>query len=184
MTRVLIVDDQYDVCNTLQGTLEDSKFEVETASNPEKALNTFILSQFDFAIVDVRLFGGSEDDISGLTLAMAFKQIRPEVGIIILTEYKPTDLTNRALRFFGALSFIEKNADIDREIIKVLQDAQRNSKNNLRVDQKDPDTFFQISIHNNAPIGVRSRGKYVYSGISEKELDILIRNIQEGQIHF
>jgi CheY-like chemotaxis protein len=165
--KVLVVDDQDDVRDTLIGTLKDSNYAVEAASTPEKALDSFILSGFDFAIVDVRLFGGNDDDISGLTLAMSFKQLRPDVGIIILTAYEPTDLTKRALRYFGILKFIEKTPDLDREVLGVLHNAQEKLQKRLRTDQKDPDTYLMVSIHDHASISVHSRGRHVYSGYGE-----------------
>jgi hypothetical protein len=123
---------------------------------------------------------------------MAFKQLRPEVGIVILTAYEPTDVTKRALRYFGTLSFIEKTSDMDKEIVTVLEDANNNSIKHLRVDRKEPDTFFLVSLHDHAPINVRSRGKYVYSGISEEAFTLnhkhsrransLLRNLDEWRI--
>ncbi len=172
MDKVLVIDDHDDIRNTLSAALRDEDYHVETASNPEEALKMFIRSWFDFAIVDVRLLGGNDEDISGLTLAMALKQLRPETGIVILTRYEPSDITNRAVRYFGALKFISKTSDVDQETIRVLRDARNKTDKHSRIDQKDPETFFSISIHDKTPINVRSKGHYVYSGISETEFHI------------
>jgi CheY-like chemotaxis protein len=163
MYKVLVVDDIEDARNTIKADLDNAGYSVMTADNPENALDIFIRSQFDFAVVDVRLCGGSDDDISGLTLSMAFKQLRPEVGIILLTRYVPSDLTKRAMRYFGILGFINKVKNFNDAILKVLEDAQRQIEDKSRTDQKDPDTYLLISIQDRKPIYIHSRGLYIFS---------------------
>ena len=65
MHRILVVDDTEDVLLTMRGVLEDADFDVVTATNPVQALEYFIQSEFEFTLIDVRLFGGGDEDNSG-----------------------------------------------------------------------------------------------------------------------
>lgn len=60
--KILIVDDEPDVCYTLQETLEYEGFEVTTVQNGTDALKLLTDQAFDAAIIDLRL----EGPLSGL----------------------------------------------------------------------------------------------------------------------
>lgn len=80
MIKVLVVDDEVSVCKSLVGFLEDSDFEVASASSGEEALNLAMKEYFDVAIVDLRLPG-----ISGDALIMKAHQLVPGLRFIIHT---------------------------------------------------------------------------------------------------
>jgi DNA-binding NtrC family response regulator len=80
MIKVLVVDDEVSVCQSLVGFLEDSDFDVTSASSGEEALEIAIKNVFDVAIVDLRLPG-----ISGEALILkAYVQV-PDLRFIIHT---------------------------------------------------------------------------------------------------
>ena len=91
------------------------------AVNEAQALAYIDQSSFDFALVDVRLHGGAEDDESGLSLALALRALKPEYSRYP-ADALYTFQTNRA---GGAIlrrsRFHRQDADWDEQITKVLQ---------------------------------------------------------------
>ena len=80
MIKVLVVDDEVSVCQSLVGFLEDSDFDVNSASSGEEALELAKKEYFDVAIVDLRLPG-----ISGDALILKAHQLVPDLRFIIHT---------------------------------------------------------------------------------------------------
>ena len=67
MKRILVVDDEQDLCEILKFNLETEGYEVETANSAEEALEMDIAS-FDLLLLDVMMGG-----MSGFQLAKHLK---------------------------------------------------------------------------------------------------------------
>ena len=70
MTRVLVVDNSPDWCRKLEVMLQQLGYGVETAANESEAMSFLAHTQFELALIDVRLRGETREDDSGLSLAM------------------------------------------------------------------------------------------------------------------
>ena len=81
MKRILVVDDEQDLCEILKFNLETEGYEVETANSAEEALEMDIAS-FDLLLLDVMMGG-----MSGFQLAKHLKDnpMTANVPIIFLT---------------------------------------------------------------------------------------------------
>ena len=81
MKRILVVDDEQDLCEILKFNLETEGYEVETANSAEEALEMDIAS-FDLLLLDVMMGG-----MSGFQLAKQLKgnPMTANVPIIFLT---------------------------------------------------------------------------------------------------
>ena len=81
MKRILVVDDEQDLCEILKFNLETEGYEVETANSAEEALEMNIAS-FDLLLLDVMMGG-----MSGFQLAKQLKgnPMTANVPIIFLT---------------------------------------------------------------------------------------------------
>lgn len=79
--RILVVDDEQDLCEILKFNLETEGYEVETANSAEEALEMDIAS-FDLLLLDVMMGG-----MSGFQLAKQLKgnPMTANVPIIFLT---------------------------------------------------------------------------------------------------
>ena len=165
MSRVLIVDDEPEVRDILKWAVTKAGYQVETVAGQAEAFDKFIRQSFDFALIDVRLFGGGEDDNSGIALALALQKFQPATGIILLTKYVRTRQIVRAVRYHGILDFIEKTPDIDTQVISVLREAETELKNINAKRKLSPDyeSFLSITLSKHSPIIVRCKGSYVFS---------------------
>ena len=66
--RILVVDDEFDICEILKYNLETEGFEVDTAYSAEEALKKDI-SKFDLILLDVMM-----GNLSGYDLLAILKQ--------------------------------------------------------------------------------------------------------------
>ncbi|MBN1873937.1 MAG: CHAT domain-containing protein [Anaerolineae bacterium] len=171
MSKILIVDDQPDVRDTLSGLLEDEGYTVCTASNEGEALGYVTQESFDFALIDVRLHGEAEDDESGLSLAMAFRLLNPQIRVIMLTQYVKTAQIVRAIRYQGVVDFIEKTPDVGQQILTTIREASKESQS-LCFQASGDRTHLSLLLANACPLILRSRGHYVHSSHTSKILNV------------
>ena len=116
MKRILVVDDEQDLCEILKFNLETEGYEVETANSAEEALEMDIAS-FDLLLLDVMMGG-----MSGFQLAKQLKDnpMTANVPIIFLTA---RDTENDTVTGFniGADDYISKPFSIrDAEESKII----------------------------------------------------------------
>ncbi len=92
-TRVLVVDDEPSIRNSLVEFLEDCQFHVTAADSAESALDLIARSSFQVALVDIRL-----PKMDGDSLILKAHELNPRLAFIIHTgsvEYKlPEELRN------------------------------------------------------------------------------------------
>jgi DNA-binding NtrC family response regulator len=122
--RILVIDDEPDFRNTLSGVLRDAEYTVRSAANEGEAWEAVTQESFDFALIDMRLHGDSEEDESGLSLAMALHLLNPKVCVILLSGYY-TRIRQivRAVRYYGVVDFIEKGPGFDALVLQALEEA-------------------------------------------------------------
>lgn len=122
MSRILVVDDEQDICEILQFNLETEGYEVETANSAEEAL-TLNLRQYDLLLLDVMM-----GEISGFKMARMLKA-NPEtanIPIIFVTALGDEDDTVKGLNI-GADDYISKPLSI-KEVKARVKAVLRRSK--------------------------------------------------------
>jgi DNA-binding NtrC family response regulator len=129
--RILVVDDVVDWQKTLSGLLTDEGHDVVAVGDRKSALEAVQASEFDLAVIDVRLDESDEDNIAGLGLAQEVKGVRAELPVIIITGYpsqgtislarKPDDRGQKL-----AVDFVLK-ADVD-ELVDIVNRRLGSSK--------------------------------------------------------
>lgn len=88
--RILVVDDEESVCDSIKRVLAPDQHEVKAVTNGQDALTAFQAGQFDLVIIDYELPG-----MKGDKLAAAIKTLAPQKPIIMMTAY------GEALRLSG-----------------------------------------------------------------------------------
>ncbi|APR85682.1 Dna binding response regulator PrrA (RegA) [Minicystis rosea] len=104
---VLVVDDDEVYRTRLARAFAGRGFRVMEAADIEQALAQARITPADYAVIDLRLPGGS-----GLLVLDALKKIRPETNVVVLTGYGSIATAVDAVHR-GATNFVPKPADVD-----------------------------------------------------------------------
>lgn len=93
-TRILFVDDEAGIRETLRPILEQHGFEVTTASTVPEALELLNHAIYDVLLSDLNI--GQPGD--GFTVVSAMRRVQPEAATFILTGYPDFDTALQAIR--------------------------------------------------------------------------------------
>lgn len=115
--RILVVDDEESFRHMLSVILKKEKYEVETASNGEEALQKVISTPFDQILCDIRM-----PQMDGLEFLKEVQKAGVESTIIMMSAYGTIDTAIEAMKL-GAYDYISKPFKTD-EIILTLRKAE------------------------------------------------------------
>lgn len=110
--KILIVDDEKVLCNSLKLGLEDEGYKVEVAFSGEEALRVLIEFEPHLALVDLRL-----PKMDGIEVLKKMKEWEEDILVIMITAYGDTQTTVNAIKV-GAYNYINKPFNLDE--LKVL----------------------------------------------------------------
>jgi two-component system cell cycle sensor histidine kinase/response regulator CckA len=114
--RILIVDDEPHMCESLQVLLAGRGFEVQTAGSGRHGLRALTRSSFDLVLLDLML-----PDMSGLAVLEHIRKEYPGVLVIIFSGYASIDSAVAALKI-GAFDYIRKPVEYE-ELLKRVENA-------------------------------------------------------------
>jgi len=114
--RILIIDDDRDICLLLSKFLDKHGYETDSAYSGNGGIAKFKENNFDIVICDYRL-----GDKSGKEVLMEVKKIRPECIVIIITGYTQIKTAVDIIKS-GAYDYIAKPLITD-EVLNVLTNA-------------------------------------------------------------
>ncbi len=107
MTRLLVVDDEPEICDFLKSFFEDRDFEVRTALSGEEALQVTDEFHPNVILLDIKM--GAVD---GLAVLKEVKKKYPKVKVIMVTALETTDKIEAAMRL-GADNYITKPLSLE-----------------------------------------------------------------------
>ncbi len=111
--RILIVDDEATIRDTLCTILKEEGFDARSAENGRRALEKLQEENYDLVITDLRM-----PEMDGLELLKAVKLNSPQTSVIIITAYGSMESAIEALRL-GAFDYLIKPLDFDDVILRV-----------------------------------------------------------------
>jgi two-component system nitrogen regulation response regulator NtrX len=119
--RVLVVDDEPAIRESLSGVLEDEGYEVETVADGESCLGMLEESSFDVVLLDVWLPG-----MDGMATLARIQQIpRLEQPMVVMISGHGTIETAVKATKLGAFDFLEKPLTIEKISVLVKNAAQQ-----------------------------------------------------------
>jgi two-component system, NtrC family, nitrogen regulation response regulator NtrX len=113
MYKVLIIDDEKDICFLISEILKDEKYTTYTSQNSNEAISSFNKNKPDLVILDVWL---SNSTLDGIEILKEFKNINKNIPVIIISGHGTVDLAVSAIKN-GAYDFLEKPFNSDKLII-------------------------------------------------------------------
>lgn len=129
MKRILIIDDDLDMCNLLSRFLQKKGFETDTAHSGNKGIARFKESKFDIVLCDFRL-----GDKEGREVLREIKHIDHTAIVIIITGYSDIKTAVDVIKA-GAFDYITKPL-IPEEVLNVISRALQQPIGSQNADQK------------------------------------------------
>jgi len=126
--RILVVDDEASIVQSLSGVLEDEGYQVLSAGSGEDALKEIRKEPPDLVLLDIWLPG-----MDGLTVLERLKRTSPGIPVIIISGHGNIETAVKATRM-GACDFVEKPLSIERILVSVqnaLQISRLEAENRL-----------------------------------------------------
>ena len=114
--KILVVDDEIRICESLAYLLKSKDYEVTTATCGRDALALVDQNAFDMAVLDVHL-----TDILGTELMEKIKARHPDTSIIVITGDANLDSALAALRC-GAYDYLRKPFEFE-EFLRTVENA-------------------------------------------------------------
>jgi len=109
--RIMIVDDEQAIRESLQGLFEDEDYLVSSAPSGEEAVARFRKQPVDCVLLDIWMPG-----IDGLETMLRLHQLDDQLPIIIMSGHATIDTAVRATRQ-GAFDFVEKPLSSEKLLV-------------------------------------------------------------------
>lgn len=129
--KVLVLDDERIVLESVSRILEEEDYEVKTAQSGDEAVNLLKGGGFDVLITDLKMPG-----MNGLQAMEALLDVDPDLSMIMATAYSTVDSAVKAMKL-GAVDYIRKPFTPDQlvELVnKVMEDRKGRFEKRYRAD--------------------------------------------------
>ena len=127
--RILIVDDEYSVRDSLENWFRKDGHRVSVAANASEALDALADSRFDVAVVDIKLPG-----VDGVELQDRMKQLDQEMAVIMITAFASVETAVKTLKN-GAFDYVVKPIEPDElsHLVRRALEQRRLSEENTQM---------------------------------------------------
>src|SRR4030042_4552572 len=129
--KVLVLDDEQIVLDSITRILEGEKYEVKTCRSGDQALNALKAGGFDVLITDLKMPG-----MDGIQAMEALTEVDPAPSMIMVTAYSTVDSAVKAMKL-GAVDYIRKPSTPDQLVSlvdKVMDDRKSRFERRYRED--------------------------------------------------
>jgi UDP-3-O-acyl N-acetylglucosamine deacetylase len=120
--KVLIVDDDERVLQSIAGVLEDEGFQVITAKSGEEAIGIFEQKRPDVTLLDIWMPG-----MDGIEVLKRLKRMAPDCQAIMISGHATISTAMTAVKL-GAFDFIEKPLSLDVLLMTIRRALDRQKR--------------------------------------------------------
>lgn len=113
--KILVVDDEADIRNLIQGILEDEGYETIAAADAQQALEKIDTQKPNLIVQDIWLQNSDKDGVDILKIT---KKKYPEIPVIMISGHGTIETAVSSIKL-GAYDFIEKPFKSDRLILMI-----------------------------------------------------------------
>src|SRR3989338_2495864 len=107
MYKLLVVDDESDICDFVKSFFKDRGFQVSSASSGEDAISVAKKEKPDLVLLDIKMKG-----MDGMAVLKHIKDIDKNIKIIMVTALEDQDKMHEAYKL-GASDYITKPLVLD-----------------------------------------------------------------------
>jgi len=120
--KVLIVDDEERILQSIAGVLEDEGFRVATARSGEEAIGIFQQGEPDVTLLDIWMPG-----MDGIEVLRRLKWMSPDCQVIMISGHATISTAMTAVKL-GAFDFIEKPLSLDLLLMTIRRALDRQNE--------------------------------------------------------
>lgn len=111
MYKILVIDDEKSIRNTLKDILGFEGYQVEIAENGIVGVELVKSADFDIILCDIKM-----PDMDGIEALEQIMKLKPESTVVMISGHGTIDTAVEAIKK-GAFDFIEKPLDLNRLLI-------------------------------------------------------------------
>jgi len=119
MARILVIDDERSIRNTLKEIIEYEQHEVDVAENGIEGLDALGRNAYDIALLDIKM-----PEMDGIEVLQRINEKHPDVQVVMISGHGNVDTAVKALKL-GAYDFIEKPLDLNRLLVTLRNALDR-----------------------------------------------------------
>ncbi len=121
MAKILVIDDQRSIRNTLKDILENEGHEVDTAEDGLDGIAKFNDNKYDLVLSDIKM-----PNMDGMEVLQKIKETDTDTAVIMISGHGNIDTAVDAIKK-GAYDFIVKPPDLNRLLITIRNAVERTS---------------------------------------------------------
>jgi len=121
MPKILVIDDERSIRNTLKDVLEYEKYEVDLAEEGISGIELFAQGSYDVVLCDIKMA-----KMDGIEVLQKLQEHSADVPVIMISGHGNIDTAVDAIRK-GAFDFLEKPLDLNRLLITIRNALERGS---------------------------------------------------------
>jgi two-component system nitrogen regulation response regulator NtrX len=119
MARILVIDDEKSIRNTLKDILETEEHQVVTAEDGAGGLELFGSDKFDVVLCDIKM-----QEMDGMEVLEKIMEDPQDVPVIMISGHGDIEIAVEAIKK-GAFDFLEKPLDLNRLLITIRNALER-----------------------------------------------------------
>ncbi len=113
MSKILVIDDERAIRNTLKEVLEYEKHEVDLAEDGPSGLEMFNANSYDIVLCDIKMA-----KMDGIEVLQKIYETSPDIPVVMISGHGNIDTAVEAIKK-GAFDFLEKPLDLNRLLITI-----------------------------------------------------------------
>lgn len=121
MAKILVIDDEKAIRNTLKDVLEYEKHKVDLAEDGIAGLEMFEQQQYDVVLCDIKM-----DNMDGIEVLEKVQETTHDVPVIMISGHGNIDTAVEAIKK-GAFDFLEKPLDLNRLLITMRNAMEKST---------------------------------------------------------
>src|SRR3989339_1161164 len=121
MSKILVIDDERAIRNTLKEVLEYEKHEVDLAEDGPIGLEMFSANSYDIVLCDIKMA-----KMDGIEVLAKITEQSTDIPVVMISGHGNIDTAVEAIKK-GAYDFLEKPLDLNRLLITIRNAMDKSS---------------------------------------------------------
>lgn len=113
MSKILVIDDERSIRNTLKDILEYEKYEVDLAEDGAKGIEKIRAAEYDIVLCDIKMPG-----LDGIEVLERLNVLASDTPVVMISGHGNIDTAVDSIKK-GAFDYIEKPLDLNRLLITI-----------------------------------------------------------------